>query len=64
MRSSEAYTLDSKSRETYLTVGFSHYLSRRFEQAISVWVKLLQSNPDVVQSYTQCRLWRICAMAN
>ncbi|MBA3992218.1 MAG: hypothetical protein C0469_01740 [Cyanobacteria bacterium DS2.3.42] len=48
----QAYSLDSKARETYLTVGFSHYLSRRFEQAISIWVKVLQSNPDLVQIYT------------
>lgn len=48
----QAYSLDSKARETYLTVGFSHYLSRRFEQAINVWVKVLQANPDVVQIYT------------
>jgi tetratricopeptide (TPR) repeat protein len=48
----QAYTLDNKAKETYLTVGFSHFLSRRYEQAVGVWGKLLQSNPDVVQIYT------------
>lgn len=48
----QAYALDNKARETYLTVGFSHFLSRRYEQAINIWVKVLQSNPDVVQIYT------------
>ena len=48
----QSYALDSKARETYLTVGFSHFLSRRYEQAINIWVKVLQSNSDVVQIYT------------
>ncbi len=48
----QAYSQDSKSRETYLTVGFSHFLSHRYEQAIAIWVKVLQANQDVVQIYT------------
>lgn len=48
----QAYSLDSKAREIYLTVGFSHFLSRRYEQAVGIWGKSLQANPDVVQLYT------------
>ncbi|MBA3859657.1 MAG: hypothetical protein C0507_22350 [Cyanobacteria bacterium PR.3.49] len=48
----QSYALDSKARETYLTVGFSHYLSHRYEQAVAVWQKVLQANPDVVPIYT------------
>ncbi|MBC8000779.1 MAG: tetratricopeptide repeat protein, partial [Leptolyngbya sp.] len=47
-----SYDLDTKARETYLTIGFSHYLSRRYDQAQGVWTKVLQGNPDVGQINT------------
>jgi tetratricopeptide (TPR) repeat protein len=48
----KSYDLDNKARETYLTIGFAHYLSRRYDQAQGVWTKVLQGNPDIGQINT------------
>lgn len=43
----KAYQLDSKARETILSVGFTNYLAHQYDQSIDVWHRLLKMHPDI-----------------